>query len=210
MKQLTSLFALLLLSTACATTDPNEKTKEGAAIGAVAGAVAGAVIGNQSGNPRTGAVAGAAVGAGIGAAVGRRMDKQERELQQIEGVEVSRTADNELNVVLRNEVLFDTASSSLRGASRNTLRDVASVFNRYNDTTIVVEGHADSSGEDSYNQNLSEQRAGAVRDYLTQEGVSRSRIEARGYGESRPRASNNTPDGRQQNRRVELHVRAQG
>ncbi|HXI13591.1 MAG TPA: OmpA family protein [Thermoanaerobaculia bacterium] len=208
MKKMSSLLMAIVLVAACSSSDPNQKTKRGAGIGAAAGAVAGAIIGNRSGNPAQGAVIGAAVGAGVGATVGRRMDKQQEELQQIEGVEVQRTSDNELNVVLRNDVLFDVDSSSLRSDSRSTLRDMAGVFSRYNDTQISVEGHADSNGEERYNQNLSERRAGTVRDYLVDQGVSSSRIDARGFGESQPKSSNSTPDGRQTNRRVEIRVRA--
>lgn len=209
MKKLVSLTLATSFALACVSADdPNRRTKQGAGAGAAAGAIAGAVIGNQSGNPRTGAAVGAAVGAGVGAAIGRRMDQQQRELEQIGGLEVNRTADDELAVVLRNDVLFDVDSSSLRSASRETLREVSGVFNRYADTTVVVEGHADSTGEADYNQRLSERRASAVRDYLVDQGVSRSRINAYGYGETRPRSSNDTAEGRQLNRRVEIRIRA--
>lgn len=207
-KRISSALLVVVFLASCASTDPNRKTKTGAGVGAAAGAVAGAIIGNQSGNPRQGAVIGAAVGAGVGAAVGRRMDQQQKELQQIEGVDVQRTADNELNVILRNDVLFDVDSASLRSDSRNSLRDMGGVFSRYNDTTIEVDGHADSTGDANHNQILSERRAVSVRDFLVNQGVSSSRIVARGYGESQPKASNDTPEGRQQNRRVEIHVRA--
>src|SRR5215213_1129520 len=121
------LIFIAVFAFACAsgTDDPNRKTKRGAAIGAVAGAVAGAVIGNQSGKNRTGAVAGAAAGAAVGAAIGRRMDKQEQELRQIEGVEVTRPSEGEINVRLASNILFDTDSSDLRSASRTTLNELA-------------------------------------------------------------------------------------
>jgi outer membrane protein OmpA-like peptidoglycan-associated protein len=208
-----SIITALVVSTmlvGCATTDsdPNRRAKTGAAVGAAAGAVAGAIVGNQSGNNRTGAVVGAAVGAGVGAAVGHRMDKQQEELQQIEGVQVTRTAEDELDVSLKNDVLFDTASAALRPESRSTLSDMATVFARYPNQTISVEGHTDSVGTDDYNQTLSEKRADSVRDYLVDRGVSSSRIHARGYGEDQPKASNETVEGRQLNRRVEIHVKA--
>src|SRR5215210_1364123 len=98
-------------SAGSSSTDPNKKTKRGAVIGAVIGGVAGAVIGNQSGSNRTGAVIGAATGAAIGAAAGRRMDKQEQELRQIEGVEVTRPSEGEIAVRLTNDILFDTNSA---------------------------------------------------------------------------------------------------
>lgn len=204
---------------ACATTndtgttssgsdDPNRKTKRGAAIGAVAGAIAGAVIGNQSGNNRTGAVIGAAAGAAVGAAVGRRMDKQEAELRQIEGVEVERPSEGEINVRLTSDILFDTNSSALRSSSRETLNELAANFAQYPDNLIIVEGHTDSTGTDAYNQRLSEARASNVADYLIDRGVRAGNITVYGYGELRPKSTNDTAEGRQLNRRVEINIRA--
>jgi outer membrane protein OmpA-like peptidoglycan-associated protein len=210
------LLLIALFTFACATTgdtgtsttDANRKTKRGAAIGAVAGAIAGAVIGNQSGNNRTGAVVGAAAGAAVGAAVGRRMDKQEQELRQIEGVEVTRPSEGEINVKLTSDVLFDLDSSALRSESRTTLRELADNFEQYPDNIILVEGHTDSSGTEQHNQRLSEQRAANVADYLIENGVRSSSVTVFGYGESRPKSSNATAEGRQLNRRVEIHIRA--
>lgn len=201
-----ALVAVFVVACASSQDDPNKKAKEGAGIGAAAGAIAGAIIGNQAGGNRTGAILGAVAGAAIGGAVGHRMDQQQKELQQIPGVDVTRTADNELDVALRNDVLFDVDSASLRSESQATLRDMATVFNRYNDTTINVEGFTDSTGTADHNMGLSQRRADSVRDYLSREGVSSSRISARGFGETNPKASNETPDGRQLNRRVEIHV----
>ncbi len=201
-----ALVAVFVVACASSQDDPNKKAKEGAGIGAAAGAIVGAIIGNQAGGNRTGAVLGAVAGAAIGGAVGHRMDQQQKELQQIPGVDVTRTADNELDVALRNDVLFDVDSASLRSESQATLRDMATVFNRYNDTTINVEGFTDSTGTADHNMGLSQRRADSVRDYLSREGVSSSRISARGFGETNPKASNETPDGRQLNRRVEIHV----
>ncbi len=204
---------LLLISLflfACKTTsdDPNARAKRGAGAGAAAGAVVGAVVGNQSGSPRTGAVVGAAAGAAIGAAIGHRMDKQQQELQQIPGVEVTRPAENEIAVGLTNDILFDFNRAALRPQSQSTLRTLANNFRQYPDEVITVEGHTDNVGSPEYNQGLSERRAHSVRSYLIDEGVASSHIEARGYGESRPKATNSTPEGRQLNRRVEIHIRA--
>jgi outer membrane protein OmpA-like peptidoglycan-associated protein len=195
---------------ACATTDtdPNKKTKRGATIGAIIGGVAGAIIGNQSGKNRTGAVIGAAAGAAVGAAVGHRMDKQEQELRQIEGVEVTRPSEGEINVQLTNDILFDFNSSALRPSSQSTLNDLADNFRQYPDNLLDIEGHTDSVGSEEYNQRLSEQRAANVADYLIARGVSASNVTVYGYGELRPKASNDTPEGRQLNRRVEIHIRA--
>jgi outer membrane protein OmpA-like peptidoglycan-associated protein len=204
--------SVLLMATvfaiACTTSDPNKKAKEGAGIGAAAGAVAGAVIGNQSGNNRTGAVAGAAVGGAIGAAIGHRMDKQEQELRQIQGVEVTRPSQGEIAVRLTSDILFDLDSAGLRPESRTTLRDLATNFRQYPDELIDVEGHTDSTGTSEYNQSLSNRRANSVRDFLVDNGVASRSITAVGYGETRPKATNATPEGRQLNRRVEIHIRA--
>jgi outer membrane protein OmpA-like peptidoglycan-associated protein len=194
--------------TASSSTDPNRKTKRGAVIGAVVGGVAGAVIGNQTGNNRTGAVVGAATGAAVGAAVGRRMDKQEAELRQIEGVEVTRPSEGEINVRLTSDILFDYDSSALRPASRTTLTELATNFAQYPDNQIIVEGHTDSAGSDAYNQRLSEQRAASVADYLIDRGVRAGALTVYGFGEARPKSTNETAEGRQLNRRVEIHIRA--
>ena len=192
------------------TATERDKTRKGAVIGGVAGAVAGAIIGNNrgKGSAKRGAVVGTVVGAGAGAIIGAMMDKQERELRQIEGVDVTRIDNDELKVTVRNEVLFDFDSAALRRASRDSLQEMAEVFEKYPDTTIVVEGHTDSTGTAAYNQRLSTRRADSVEDYLQSLGVRSARIESVGRGESEPRASNNSASGRQLNRRVELHVRA--
>ncbi|HEV7768607.1 MAG TPA: OmpA family protein [Thermoanaerobaculia bacterium] len=212
MKQLiASLLIALMATTAFAdVASERDKTKKGAVIGGVAGAIAGAIIHNNrgSGNAKRGAVVGGVVGAATGAIVGAMMDKQERELRQIEGIDVARTDEDELRVTMRNEILFDFNSASLRSVSRDELREMADVFNKYNDTTIVVAGHTDSTGSTSYNQGLSNRRANTVSNYLQNSGVRGSRLDAEGHGESSPKASNASASGRQQNRRVEIYVRA--
>lgn len=204
------LILIGLFTFACATTDddPNRKTKRGAAIGAVAGAIAGAVIGNQSGSNRTGAVVGAAAGAAVGAAVGRRMDKQEQELRQIEGVEVTRPSEGEIAIQLTSDILFDTASAALRSTSRSTLDGLANNFRQYPDNRLIVEGHTDSVGSNEYNQKLAENRASSVADYLIDRGVAPGSITVYGFGEIRPKSTNDTAEGRQLNRRVEIRIQA--
>jgi outer membrane protein OmpA-like peptidoglycan-associated protein len=206
----TLLTVLIATAPAFAQTDDRAKTKKGAVIGGIAGAIAGAVIGNNRGHhsAKRGAVVGGIAGTAAGAVVGAMMDKQERELRQIQGVDVSRTAPDELKVTVKNEVLFDFNSSALRPASRESLREMANVFQQYPNTTLYVEGHTDSIGTASYNKRLSLRRADSVADYLETIGVKAGRINTYGYGESEPRASNSTASGRQLNRRVEIHVRA--
>lgn len=189
--------------------DPNKRTKQGAAVGAAAGAVVGTIVGHQSDEKGEGAVIGAAAGAGIGALIGRRMDKQQKELEKLEGVEVTRTADDQIDIAIKNEILFDVDSAQLRPRARTTLEEIAELFREYPDTNLRVEGHADSSGSDAYNQRLSDRRAESVSNYLELKGVSGTRVDAIGFGEGEPRASNATAEGRQLNRRVEIRIQAQ-
>ena len=212
MKQLIASILVLMLAVPAlfAQTDNHAKTKKGAAIGAAAGAVLGGVLGNNrgKGNATRGAVLGGVVGAAAGGVIGAMMDKQEADLRQIQGVDVQRVNGGELKVTVKNEVLFDFDSAALRSASRDSLQQMADVFQKYPDTTINVQGYTDSIGTAAYNDRLSERRAGSVARYLENLGVRSGRIETVGYGESNPRASNSTPSGRQLNRRVEIHVRA--
>lgn len=211
-KYLASFLTVALVATTgfAQTADEHAKAKKGAAIGAAAGAIVGAVIGNNKGHGSTkrGAIAGVLAGGAAGAIVGAMMDKQERELRQIQGVNVERTAPDELKVTVGNDVLFDTGSSNLRAASKASIREMADVFDKYPNTTISVQGHTDSVGTNSNNQRLSERRANSVASYLQTVGVTGSRVETTGYGESQPRSSNSTRSGRQSNRRVEIHIRA--
>jgi len=211
LRKLSILFLSSALAFSCATTDddPNAKAKRGAAVGAAVGAVAGAILGNQAhGQARTGAAIGAAIGAAVGGAAGHRMDQQQKELQQIPDVEVTRPSENQIDVRLTSDVLFDYNSATLRTESHPALNDLANNFRRYPDEIIDVEGHTDATGSDDYNQNLSERRAFAVKDYLVDQGVAANRINAIGYGKTRPKASNDNPEGRQMNRRVEIHIRS--
>ncbi|MCU1350139.1 MAG: hypothetical protein JWO56_3169 [Acidobacteria bacterium] len=214
MKSLIAILMVTLLvisaSPVFAQVDNHAKAKKGAIIGGTLGALAGAVISNnrQGHSAKRGAIVGGVAGVAAGAIVGAMMDKQERELRQIEGVNVARVNDGELKVTVKNDVLFDTGSASLRSASRTALREMADVFDKYGNTTISVQGYTDSVGSESYNQRLSDRRADSVAGYLGQLGVSNSRIRSVGYGESGARASNATASGRQLNRRVEIHVLA--
>ena len=156
-----TLTVLLFATTAFAQTDDHAKAKKGAIIGGIAGAIAGGVISNNRNghSGKRGAIVGGLAGTAAGAIVGAMMDKQERQLRQIQGVDVTRTADNELKVTVKNDVLFDYNSAGLRSASRSSLREMANVFDQYPNTTIAVEGFTDSTGSAAYNERLSERRA---------------------------------------------------
>lgn len=195
------------LVTGCYTMDPytGEKkvsdTTKGAGIGALAGAAVGAVAGKGKG-----ALIGAGVGALAGSAVGNYMDRQETKLrEQLKGtgVSVSRNGDN-INLVMPGSITFATGSADLNPSFFSVLDSVALVLKEYNKTIIDVSGHTDSTGSAQKNQVLSEQRANTVAQYLRTKGIMDQRIAATGYGAARPVASNDSSDGRQKNRRVEL------
>jgi len=109
-------------------------------------------------------------------------------------------------ITLNGEVLFETGESELRGTATRRLRAVAEALNQSEDTSIVIEGHTDSRGSDADNRELSRARAAAVRDFLVAHEVDSSRVEIIGRGEAEPVADNDTPEGRANNRRVEIHV----
>jgi outer membrane protein OmpA-like peptidoglycan-associated protein len=195
----------------CAT--PQTKTGKGAAYGAAGGAVAGAVLGQAIGRDTEGtligAAAGAAIGAAAGAGVGHMMDKQEAEMRDAlaasEAAAVRREGDL-LAVTLKGDVSFDTNSDTIRPGLYNELDRISQIMVRYPQTSIMVAGYTDSTGSDVYNQRLSERRAANVKNALVQRGVQEYRINAVGYGENSPIATNATPEGRQMNRRVEIRI----
>ena len=182
----------------------DKKTTQGAILGTLAGAAAGAAV--DSHKRGRGALIGAAVGGIAGGLIGNYLDKQAKEIDAIPDADVQRR-DDSLIVMLPGDVLFDTGSSALAPGAYERLRSLAASLNRYPDTNIVVKGHTDSTGAESYNLKLSEERAENVRKYLVAEGVSPSRVTAIGFGEAYPLVSNDTSSGRQQNRRVELEIK---
>jgi len=207
-----ALIAVFAVS-GCASMQQQSKTTQGAAYGAGGGALAGAVLGGIIGRDAKGALIGAAAGAAIGglagAGVGHMMDSQEADMRQAlaqsEDVAVKREGDL-LALTLKGDVTFATNSDVVLPGLYNELDRIAQILVKYPQTTIVVEGHTDSVGSDTYNQQLSERRAWSVQRLLVQRGVSEARITPIGYGETRPVASNDTPEGRQMNRRVEIRI----
>ncbi|RBI77478.1 hypothetical protein DQW77_00245 [Roseovarius sp. TE539] len=185
--------------------DPNRKTKQGALLGGVFGAITGALA---SDDKAKGAIIGGAVGAAGGAAIGNALDKQEAELRrdlENERVGITNTGDR-LIVTMPQDILFETDSSEVNPVLRSDLLTVADSLKTYPDTSVQVVGHTDNTGEASYNQALSQRRANAVADVLMSGGVSFGRIQTIGRGEDQPVASNLTPEGRAQNRRVEIVI----
>lgn len=109
-------------------------------------------------------------------------------------------------VVTLGDVLFDTGKSTLKSSAANNLNNVVSFLVQYEERTVIIEGNTDNVGNDEYNQGLSERRANTVASYLVRHGVSPNRIDAAGLGENSPVADNNTSEGRQENRRVEIII----
>ncbi len=198
--------------TAACTTDPQtgERRISKAAIGGIGGALGGYLLGDLVGGrrDRTEKIMGAGIGALAGAGVGYYMDEQERKLrQQTAGtdVQVIRQGD-ELILNMPSGVTFDTNSYTVKPEFRGTLDQVASTLREYSKTFVDVYGHTDSTGNDTINVPLSQNRARAVADYLTMRGVQSARVGTQGFAATRPIASNDTPEGRQANRRVEIKL----
>jgi outer membrane protein OmpA-like peptidoglycan-associated protein len=207
-----TIFSLTLAG--CTTTNPytreeqTAKATSGAAIGAAAGAVIGLISGDNSRDKRQKALVGAGIGALAGGGVGYYMDTQEAKLrQQLDGtgVSVSRYGD-EIVLNMPGNVTFDTDRSEIRGNFYPILDSVILILNEYQKTMIEITGHTDSTGDARYNQLLSERRADSVANYLRSRNVLHARIATQGLGENSPVASNDTPQGRAQNRRVELRL----
>ncbi len=184
------------------------KTKKGAAVGAVSGGAMGAVIGRASGNMALGTIIGATVGGTAGALIGHKMDKQAEELKKtVPDAKVERVGEG-IIVEFSSDVLFGFDKSDLSSNSKASLEKLVEVLNVYPDTDIEVQGHTDSKGSQSYNQSLSERRAGTTADFIRNHGIGYSRVRTKGFGESVPKYNNNTSSGQAQNRRVEFLITA--
>ena len=187
--------------------DPEKaKTRRGAGYGAAAGAVVGLLTAGS--NPFKSAMIGAAAGALVGGAVGNYMDKQEAKLRQQmagTGVDVVRNGDH-ITLDMPGNVTFGFDSADLNAQFYPVLDKVAGTLKEYDKTVIEVAGHTDSVGSDTYNQGLSQRRATSVASYLSSHGVTGTRVVTIGAGEGHPVASNDTEEGRAQNRRVEITI----
>jgi outer membrane protein OmpA-like peptidoglycan-associated protein len=182
------------------------KSQKGAVIGGTAGAVIGGVIGKQSDHTAEGAILGAVIGGIAGGIIGNYMDKQAAEMERdLEGAKIERVGEG-IKVTFESGILFDVDSAALRPEAQENLKKLATILQKYENTEILIEGHTDSTGPEEYNQSLSERRADSVSNYLIGLGVTKIRLTTVGYGEMQPIDSNETLEGRQANRRVEVAI----
>ena len=229
-RRLVCVVAAVVIATGCENAQFGAREK-GALGGAAVGAGLGAIVGNQTGHPGAGVAIGSAIGAVSGGLIGQgiqntddeiaarqqRIDEQQRQLDEnrrlIEELR-SRGADVRMTergvVVNLPDVLFAFGKADLTSSAGSTVREIASVVRGYNGRRIAVEGHTDSVGGVAYNQRLSEDRARSVASALTRQGVPRSVLSVRGFGETDPIASNSTDEGRTRNRRVEVIIENEG
>lgn len=204
-KTLTGIVAVSIIFGGCKSMN---KTQKGAVIGTAGGGAVGAVIGKAAGNTALGAIIGATVGGVTGAVIGRKMDKQAKEIEnKVPGAKVERVGEG-IVVEFADKVLFGFDRSDLSATAEGNLDKLANILKEYPDTNIEIQGHTDSKGSDSYNMSLSEKRAQSVATYLRGRGIASNRITTRGYGETAPVATNDTEDGRSQNRRVDFLITA--
>lgn len=208
MKKIISICALTALVSGCTTVNPytgqtqTAKSTWGTAIGATTGALIG------SRNSSEGALIGMLAGGAIGGGVGYYLDVQAAELRAelvSTGVQVVES-DDSIRLIMPGNITFKTDSADINSSFYPVLNSVARVLNKYSNSTVLVSGHTDSTGSAEYNLNLSRERAGSVAAYLQGQGVKSSRFEVLGLGSSNPIASNDTPNGRAQNRRVEIKI----
>ena len=174
--------------------------------GALGGAAAGAVIGGIASGSARGAIIGAAIGGAAGAAIGGIMDSQAEDLQdKLPNAVVERVGEG-IQITFDSGILFDVGGSTLRAAAEQNLRELAASLEDYEGTDVLVVGHTDSTGEEAFNQSLSERRADAARNFLVGANLESERVTAMGRGEMEPVDTNDTSSGRQANRRVEIAI----
>ena len=197
------VFSLALLYMGCAEWS---RTQKGGAIGAGAGGALGAIIGHKAGSTVVGALLGAAIGGAAGAYIGNYMDKQAAEIERdIAGARVERVGEG-IKITFSSGIMFDVDRAVLKNQYTGELSELSTILNKYEDTNILLEGHTDSTGSEEYNLELSKKRAQSVANYLSTQKVNPTRFTIMGYGESQPIASNETEEGRAQNRRVEVAI----
>ena len=217
MKNIVLIALALLMSvgtlfTSCEALKNTNNTQRGAAIGAAGGALLGGILGNnlgKGGKGAMGAVLGGVIGGVAGGVIGNKMDKQAREIDNaLPGADVVRVGEGIKLVLNENAVRFDTNKSTLTATAKTNLDKLIHVFKEYADTNIMIYGYTDSTGSAEYNLKLSQERATSVNNYLVSKGLASTRFSTSGMGIADPIATNDTPEGRSQNRRVEFAITA--
>lgn len=212
------LAVVILIAAGCSSAKKTNKAQRGAAIGTAGGAVIGGIIGNNVGKGNTvlGAVLGGVIGGVTGGIIGNKMDKQAEKIKnEIPGAEVQRVGEGIIVTFSEKNpdgskmgVYFDFDRSDITANSKLALDKLVQIFKEYPETNLLVEGHTDDKGADSYNLALSERRAMAVGNYLKSNGISATRLAINWYGETQPKLENNTDANRAENRRVEFAITA--
>lgn len=198
-----AIAATSMIATSCSKLT---RTQKGAVIGSAAGGTIGALIGKKAGNTAVGAIVGGAIGGTAGAFIGRKMDRQAEEIKRtVPGAEVIKAGEG-LIVKFDSGILFDFNKTDLKDNARVNLQNLAGTMKNNPETNILIVGHTDNVGSDSYNEGLSQRRAREVKQFIASQGIPNSRLNIEGRGESEPIASNDTETGRSQNRRVEIVI----
>jgi len=206
------LFLFTSVFTGCNSIKNANNTQKGAGIGVAAGALVGGLLGNyvgKGGHAALGAVVGAAIGGGTGAIIGNKMDKQARKITEaLPGADVERVGEGIRLVLKEDAVRFDVNKATLTEQAKINLNKLVPVFKEYSDTNIDIFGYTDNSGRAEYNLKLSQSRAETVKTYLISKGLVSSRLKTTGLGIADPIATNETAEGKSQNRRVEFAITA--
>jgi outer membrane protein OmpA-like peptidoglycan-associated protein len=206
------LFLFTSVFTGCNSIKNANNTQKGAGIGVAAGALVGGLLGNyvgKGGHAALGAVVGAAIGGGTGAIIGNKMDKQARKITEaLPGADVERVGEGIRLVLKEDAVRFDVNKATLTEQAKINLNKLVPVFKEYSDTNIDIFGYTDNSGRADYNLKLSQSRAETVKTYLISKGLVSSRLKTTGLGIADPIATNETTEGKSQNRRVEFAITA--
>lgn len=208
MKKIIRLAASMLMLSLVISCSSLNKSQKGAVIGTAGGAAVGGAIGSMSGHVGLGAIIGAAVGGVGGAIIGHNMDKQAADIQKdLPDAKVERVGEG-IVVEFSDKILFGINRSDLSSESKVSLDKLNAILTKYPDTNIETQGHTDNTGSVEYNQSLSVRRCSSVNNYLISTGISSSRLSLRGYGEESPKYSNDTEEGRNQNRNVQFLISA--
>ncbi|MBV5310528.1 OmpA family protein [Chromatium okenii] len=217
-KSIVMLTTVAVVLSGCATTGTSggsgmSDTGQGAVMGTVIGAAAGALIGSKSANAGRGALIGAIGGALAGTAVGAYMEKQRQDFEKVLAdeiasgmIRVQKLPNDELLVGMTGETTFEVDSDRIKPGFYSTMDKIAAIVNKYGKTALAIAGHTDSTGSATYNQTLSERRAGSVEQYLSRAGVASGRLTSAGFGKDQPIASNASESGRRLNRRVDITI----